>query len=135
MTSALLLPVGVECFAVPLELVREVVAAPLATPLPTAPATVQGLINLRGEIVPLLDTLALATGPRGEAAGYGVVVESSHGLAALAATGLPEVAELGEPVAVAESSACVSVHSVGERLVSLLDIEALVGRVRGAGAG
>jgi purine-binding chemotaxis protein CheW len=134
MISALLLPLGLDTYAVPLDRVREVVAGPDATPVPTAPRAVRGLINVRGEIMPLLDTGALAAGAVAESAGFGVVVGSPCGLAALVTTGLPEVAELDDPVASAEGPGALSIHAVGRRLVTLLDLEALItlARIRAA---
>jgi len=45
---------GVRC-AVPLDEVREVVRAVAITPLPTAPPIVEGIIDVRGRLVPVLD--------------------------------------------------------------------------------
>jgi len=42
-------------YALPLEDVRELVRAVRITPLPRAPAVVEGLFNLRGELIPVLD--------------------------------------------------------------------------------
>jgi purine-binding chemotaxis protein CheW len=42
-------------FAVPADSVQEVLRAVLPTPLPGAPAVVEGVVNLRGEIVPLFE--------------------------------------------------------------------------------
>ena len=42
-------------YALPLEDVRELVRAVRLTPLPRAPAVVEGLLNLRGELLPVLD--------------------------------------------------------------------------------
>ena len=50
--EAVLMPVGAELYAVPMESVREVVADPPITTLATAPPLVLGLFNLRGQIVP-----------------------------------------------------------------------------------
>ena len=61
---ALLLRVGDDAYAVPMELAREVVAAPVVTVLPTSPASVLGVCNVRGEIMPVFDTgLLLGLGP------------------------------------------------------------------------
>ncbi len=51
---ALLIPVGSDTYALPLEAVREVVVDPRVTELPTSPAVVRGVFNVRGDIVPLL---------------------------------------------------------------------------------
>jgi len=47
--------VGAECYSLPMECVREVERVGKVTPAPGAPAFVRGLVNLRGEILPLLD--------------------------------------------------------------------------------
>jgi purine-binding chemotaxis protein CheW len=46
---------GTERFAVPAADVREVVRAVAITPLPAAPGVVEGAVDVRGEIVPVLD--------------------------------------------------------------------------------
>ncbi len=46
---------GAERFAIPLLQVREVIAPPATTPVPQAPAYCVGYMNLRGEIITVLD--------------------------------------------------------------------------------
>ncbi|MCW3044147.1 MAG: chemotaxis protein CheW [Actinobacteria bacterium] len=118
---------GPDLYAVPMDGVRKVVRAPLLTRLPTAPALVLGLFNLRGEIVPLLDTPALMGLSRIPDWPFVAVVRSSLGLAGLAATAFPEPAALGEPVGPSESPATAGTYAVGGRLAVLLDIEELLG--------
>jgi purine-binding chemotaxis protein CheW len=123
----LLVPVGLDLFAVPMEAVREVVRAPRLTRLPTAPARMLGLFNLRGEIVPLLDTPALlGLGPIPDWL-FVAVVRSSLGPAGLAASALPEPVDLSEPVGSSESPATAGTYAVGQRLAVLLDVEELLG--------
>jgi chemotaxis signal transduction protein len=50
---------GGESYALPMESVREVECVSRVTPVPGAPGFVRGLVNLRGEILPLLDLAAL----------------------------------------------------------------------------
>jgi purine-binding chemotaxis protein CheW len=59
MTRAILMPVGRDWFALPPVALQEVVADPAVTAVPAAPPTVRGLFNVRGQILPLLDTAAL----------------------------------------------------------------------------
>ncbi len=47
--------VGRETFGVPISMVREIVRVPEITAVPNAPAHVEGVINLRGKIVPVVD--------------------------------------------------------------------------------
>lgn len=110
-----------------MDAVREVVRAPLVTRLPTAPAPVLGLFNLRGEIVPLLDTPAMIGLSRIPAWSFVAVVRSGIGSAGLAATALPEPVALGEAVGPSESPATDGTYAVGQRLAVLIDIEAFLG--------
>lgn len=130
-------PVASEWYAVDFDWVREVVAEPTVTPIPTAPASVLGLFNLRGEMVPIFDTgQILAVGPVA-ASPYVVVVDTSAGLAGLAATGLPVAVRLGDSLGPAEGPASVGIFPMEDGSVAtLLDVETLVapGRV-GSGAG
>ena len=132
---ALLLPVGRDTYAIPVDAAREVVGDPRATPVPTAPRALLGLLNVRGEIVPLFDTRSLLEAVPSPSCAYAVVVESSRGHGALAATGLPVVAELGDPVASAELPGATTVHRVDDRLVTLLDVEGVFGAAGPDGAG
>ena len=47
--------VGRETFGVPISMVREIVRVPEITAVPNAPAHVEGVINLRGRIIPVVD--------------------------------------------------------------------------------
>ena len=46
---------GAEEFAIPLLAVREVIAVPDLTPVPFTPAHVLGIMNLRGQVISVLD--------------------------------------------------------------------------------
>lgn len=67
-----------ETWAVPIANVREILATPRLTVLPDAPAVIEGVIDLRGTLIPIVDLVALlsgdgaATGERGRT----VVVEA-----------------------------------------------------------
>jgi purine-binding chemotaxis protein CheW len=126
---ALLLPIGEDVYAVRAGSVREVVKSPQFTKLATAPEPVIGLINLRGEIVPLLDTARLlGIGSRPDAE-FAAVVESDRGLAALATTAHPSTADLLEPVATSELAATTGIYEVAGRPVVLLDPSGLIARL------
>jgi purine-binding chemotaxis protein CheW len=53
--EVLLFTLAGQRYALPAEEVRELVRAVRLTPLPHAPAVVEGLLNLRGELLPVLD--------------------------------------------------------------------------------
>ena len=49
------LRVGGETFGIPISQVREIVRVPQITAVPNAPEIVEGVMNLRGRIVPIVD--------------------------------------------------------------------------------
>ena len=119
--QTLLLPVGDDLYALPMDSVREVVAAPAVTRLVTAPSNVLGLFNLRGQIVALFDTAELlGTGTIGTAA-FAVVVNSPEGPAGLAATGLPQRGVLDEPVGESELPGTNGQFHVDQHIAVLLN--------------
>ncbi len=56
--AAVLVKVAERELAIPLDAVREVVAMPALSPLPGAPRHIRGLLNLRGELIPVFDLMA-----------------------------------------------------------------------------
>jgi purine-binding chemotaxis protein CheW len=134
---AVLLPLGDECRAIEVGRVREVVAAPLPTPLPAVPVEVTGVFNLRGEMVPLFDLAVLLGLPPTRSAAYAVVVDTPAGPAGLAASALPEAVQLEVPVQTPDGDQ-PDRHvdgdqpdwRVGNRLVRLLDLDALLAAAR-----
>lgn len=65
-----------SCFAIDADIVREVLAVRDVTPLPSAPAFVMGLTNVRGKIVAVLDLRAvLGRTPASKSSGQVIVVE------------------------------------------------------------
>jgi purine-binding chemotaxis protein CheW len=123
---ALLLPVGTDLYALPVDWAREVVAGPTLTPLATAPPVVIGLFNLRGQIVPLFDTAALLGLGRVETVAFAVVVNSAHGLAALATTGVPQRRMLDTPAGPSDLPGTTGLYQVGRHAAALLDPAALL---------
>jgi len=131
--EALVLPVDADRYALPVDWAREVVAAPATTPLATAPPVLLGLFNLRGQIVPLLDTAALLGTGRTEAAAFAVVVGCPEGLAGLATVGLPRRVVLDSPTGPSELPGTTGLYRVGTEVVALLDPSVLLQpeRIRG----
>jgi purine-binding chemotaxis protein CheW len=115
-------------YALPTACVRHVVATPGVTPVPTAPPAILGLMNLRGEVVPLLDLARLLGRPtvRSERLPYAVVVETANGAAGLTVSEMPRVERLGPEVGPSGSPGTAALHSMGEDLVALLDLDTLL---------
>jgi purine-binding chemotaxis protein CheW len=127
--DAILVPVGADLYAVPIDWVREVVTAPPLTRLVTAPAMVLGLFNLRGEIVPLLDAATLLGVGHIDAVAFALVLHTHLGPVALSASAFPERALLDEPVGPSELANSVGSYRVNDRLAVLLDVDGLLNSV------
>ncbi len=142
---ALLLPLGNVWYAVEMVAAREVLEAPSISPLVTAPPTVLGVVNLRGDVVPVFDTgRLLGVGSRhGAAFVVVVVVDVDRRAAGLAVTATPETALLGEHREPSElpgtrgSFAVAQVRSSSAaarlKVVALIDLAALLAADRVAG--
>jgi len=128
------MPVGADAYALPAEWVRQVVAAPPVTPLVTAPSMVLGLFNLRGEIVPLLDTAALLGVGRVDTVAFGVVVNTALGPAGLATTGTPQGVVLDNATAASELPGTSGAFHVDGRIIVLIDPAVLLSADRLGGA-
>jgi chemotaxis signal transduction protein len=126
MTRVLVIAVNGAFFAVPMASVHQVLRHPLVTRVPLAPAGLVGVVNVRGEIVPLLDTGVLTgTGGLTEPP-FAVLVSGEKDMVALAAEELPIAADFEEPVGPGSQPGELGVYSNGGRLVVLVDIEELV---------
>jgi purine-binding chemotaxis protein CheW len=129
-------PVGPDWYAVDFDWVREVVAHPTVTPIPTAPAVVLGLFNLRGDMVPVFDTGRILGVGAVAAPAYVVVVDSAAGPAGLVAGGLPVTVRLGDALGPGESPVATGIHATEDgTVVTRLDVGLLVapGRLLGTG--
>lgn len=123
---ALILPIGDELYALPIDAVRLVIEHPAFTRLPTSPARVLGLLNVQGSLVPMLDTAALLDNGTIVAPPYAAVIELHGARGALAATGMPLTGELGEPIGKADVPGGLGTYAFGDRLAVLLDVAALL---------
>jgi purine-binding chemotaxis protein CheW len=126
MMRVLVMAVNSAFFAVPMATVHQVLRHPLVTRVPLSPAGLLGVVNVRGEIVPLLDTAVLTgTGALADPP-FAVLVSSEKDMVALAAGDLPIAADFEEPVGPGTQPGELGVYSNGGRLVVLVDIEELV---------
>lgn len=126
MIRVLVVSVNSAFFAVPMTTVHQVLRHPLVTRVPLSPAGLLGVVNVRGEIVPLLDTGVL-TGTGGlREPPFAVLVSGDKDMVALAAEELPIAADFEEPVGPGTQPGELGVYSNGGRLVVLVDVEELV---------
>ena len=122
MTSAhLLVRVGGERYALPIDDVVEVTRIGDLTPVPGAPDAVLGVQKLRGQVVPVVDLGAVVGMSRSQQRGSVVVVDDSGQPAGLAVDALLDVADLvAEPSDSPEGPLLGSAILEGS-LVGLLD--------------
>lgn len=126
MTRVLVIAANDAFFAVPMARVHQVLRHPLVTRIPLSPPGLLGVVNVRGEIVPLLDTAVLTgTGSLNEPP-FAVLVSGDDDMVALGAQELPIAADFDEPVSSGAQPGEVGVYSDGGRLVVLIDVEELV---------
>jgi purine-binding chemotaxis protein CheW len=131
MMRALLVPVGIETYAIELGDVLEVVETPAVIGVPTAPDAVLGLFNLRGDVVVLLDTGMLLGSEAAEEMVAVVIVDSPLGSAGLSATGDTRTVELGEAIGESRMPNGRGRYRFEDLIVTLLDLPAVIEAVHG----
>lgn len=125
-----------EEFAIDIQKVREVLKITQITPLPQSPEFIEGVINLRGEVLPVVDLrkrFRLAgTGDSGKA--RIIIVEIEEGLVGLIVDSVTEVLHLAatavEPpprrLGVGKTEFIQGVGKLGDRLLIILDLEKIL---------
>lgn len=135
-TPVVVFPIGQDRYAVATSVVREVVADPGPTRLPTAPDVLLGVFNLRGEVIPIFDTAAVLGVGKITDPQVAVVVVTTAGPAALTADGLPAHLELDGEAGPSQLRGTLGVYNVDDTVVVLLDVETmLVGQHSGPETG
>ena len=126
-----------EEHGIPVERVREVLAQPRTTRVPTTPAWIRGIMHLRGGVVPVVDLAAklglgltpidrhtcvvlLDSEALGERRTVGLMVESAERLLEIAAADVEPPPSFGTKIAVDYLTGLVR---VGDGYVLLLEIE------------
>ncbi len=122
-----LLHVGGEQYALELTRLKAVLPAEV-TSLPLVPRTVAGVMNVRGEIVSVLDLAALLKFERDDKAAASVVLtETKFGSIGLRITGVPELYQAFQSQLSPALSGRDSVKGVFDGRVAWLDLDALCG--------
>jgi purine-binding chemotaxis protein CheW len=130
--------VGQETFGVPISLVREIVRVPAITSVPNAPDYIEGVINLRGRIIPVVDLRKRFREKVGEPSKKNriVVVELEGRLVGLMVNSASEVlrippSEIEAPHDVFQEGELNYITGVGKlrgRLIILLDLNKILQR-------
>jgi purine-binding chemotaxis protein CheW len=128
--------IGEEMYGVQIGSVREIVRVPEITAVPNVPEMVEGVINLRGKIIPVMDLRKRfgSTAIQPDKKNRILVVELGNRLLGLIVSSASEVlkippSEIEPPGAVfaeGESSYVTGVGKLKGRLVILLDIARLL---------
>lgn len=130
--------IGNETYGVRIAAVREIVRVPEITAVPSAPDTVEGVINLRGKIIPVMDLrkrfgqAEIKTDKKNRI----LVVELENKLLGLIVNSASEVLKIppseieapGSVFADGESGYVTGVGKLNGRLIILLDINKLLHR-------
>jgi purine-binding chemotaxis protein CheW len=130
--------IGNETYGVRIAAVREIVRVPEITSVPNAPETIEGVINLRGKIIPVMDLrkrfgLAEIVSDKKNRI---LVVELENKLLGLIVNSASEVLRIspsdieapGNVFAEGESGYVTGVGKLKGRLIILLDINKLLHR-------
>ncbi len=136
--QVVVLHVGGGDYAVPISEVHEIVRVPEITHVPQADQSVEGVINLRGRVLPVIDLgTRLGLGPveadrqarvvvvDDGAQGVGLLVDGVSEVLRIVTSDIEAASELSTG---SDAGAVRGVAKVGERLVLLLDLAALFGR-------
>lgn len=128
--------IGNEMYGVRIGAVREIVRVPEITAVPNAPGTIEGVINLRGQIVPVMDLRKRfgLTEVHPDKKNRILVVELENKLMGLIVNSASEVLKIppseveapGSMFAEGESGYVVGVGKLNGRLIILLDIAKLL---------
>jgi purine-binding chemotaxis protein CheW len=121
-----------EFFAIPLLQVKEVIGLSVITPIPNTPPHFKGIINLRGQVISIIDLRAklkitnVENGPETsiiildlENSHLGVIVDSIESVLTLNPS---DISESPEIVSSAPSQFFSGVAKIEDRLILLLDI-------------
>jgi purine-binding chemotaxis protein CheW len=133
--QAVVFRIARERYALPTSTAREVIAYEQPRRLPGAEAWVEGVLNLRGEIVPICDLMvALGLGSVQQreqivvcdtaSGSVGIIVEEVSSVVALAAGSMSQPETLRHP-------ALAGLVQLAGELVVLLDLDAALGGVGG----
>jgi len=128
--------IGKELFGVGIESIREIVRFPEITEVPDAPVFLEGVINLRGKIVPVVDLRKRLRlhGEEKTKATRVLITENGRNMIGLHVDSVSEVLKI-QPDAIEEPPEMVSaigveyitgVAKVADRLIILLDLKKIL---------
>jgi purine-binding chemotaxis protein CheW len=125
------LDVGDEAYGIPVQRVREIIRVPPITRVPNGPAFLEGVVNLRGQVIPVMDLRKHLGIPSGDETRRSrvVVAELGRHTVGLIVDGVSQVVmvattEIEPPpslIAGANDGQVCGVARLGDKLVLFLD--------------
>ncbi len=125
--------VGAESYALPIGNVREIAVAGEIAPLPGAPACVLGVLNLHGQVLPVIELSGLLGVAHTDRPMRIVIAEDGGRLAGLAVHSVTGVEALPETTEEVRSPHLLGAALVDGVLVGAIDVTAVFDTVQGGG--
>jgi purine-binding chemotaxis protein CheW len=121
-TTYVRLRLAEEEYAVPVTHVREVIDLAEVVPVPGTPGDVIGVMNLRGQILPVIDLTVLIGIERTAPPRLLLIAESNGQQAGLALDEVSGIAELPDPATDSESDLLSGSLLAGTDLIGVIDV-------------
>lgn len=129
--------IGKELYGVNIEVIKEIVRVPYITEVPDAPAFLEGVINLRGRVVPVVDLrkrMKLSGGERSKSTRI-LIAENNGSMIGLLVDSVAEVKKVlpdaveapPEMISAVGVEYITGVVKMDEKLVILLDLARVLG--------
>jgi purine-binding chemotaxis protein CheW len=137
-----LFSMGEDFYAIPVELLTEIIISQKIFPVPTTPPHVLGVINLRGNIVPIVDIRAALSLPRQSISGQiavirhgamtlGIVVDNVSEVVAVPLSSLLAIpSDAGAQASKSRTRFLKSIIQREESVAGLLDVERMIEEIR-----
>ena len=140
-TGMLTFKLGAEHYAIDILKVQEIRGYEAVTRIANAPASIKGVINLRGNIVPIVDMRIRFNLPLAEYDQFTVVIIVNVGprVVGMVVDGVSDVVSLtpeqiqpGPSMAAIDTSCIIGLGTLEDRMLILLDIDALLQNIEAA---
>ncbi len=130
-TIAALVAIGPESFGIPVKDLREIIQTPIIARLPNLPAWMPGVVQIRGELISVVDTARWFGIAAGSKATYLAVIDGPSGPLGLlvdAVLGFREIFEdeIATTFSRDETSRGRPIRAITKDLVALVDVERLL---------
>src|ERR1017187_4296345 len=125
------LRIAAEAYAVSVQHVLQVAVLDNVTAVPGAPPAMLGVWNLRGHILPVVDTAQLLRIPRSPPPARRLVAEAAGQQAAFAIDDVSEVGELADPTQETVSDLLVGATLADGDLIGVIDVPRVFDSLQG----